>query len=99
MAPARAAELLGVARPTISGWLATLTDGGLVERGAVDGDARRVLVVPSAEGRRIWKAASEAVRRAQLRLLARAIDPNAQADLVQTLARIADELPGNQPDS
>jgi DNA-binding MarR family transcriptional regulator len=99
IAPGRAAEVLGVSRPTISGWLGVLTDEGLVERGGVDGDARRAIVVPTAEGRRVWKGASEAIRRRQLRLVARALDANAQADLLGALERIGEGLPGSGEDA
>jgi DNA-binding MarR family transcriptional regulator len=94
VAPGRAAELLGVSRPTISGWAAALIEAGVAERGRVDGDARRAVIVPTAEGRRVWKAASEAARRGQLRLVAEALDANQQADLLASLARIAASLPG-----
>jgi DNA-binding MarR family transcriptional regulator len=99
IAPGRAAEHLGVSRPTISGWIGVLTDARLVDRGGVDGDARRAIIVPTADGRRVWKGASEAIRRRQLRLVARALDANAQADLLAALTSIADELPGGRDDA
>jgi DNA-binding MarR family transcriptional regulator len=96
VSPARAADMLGVSRPTVSGWIATLREAGLLERGGVDGDGRRAVVVATLEGRRVWKSASDAIRGRQLRLVAHAIDPNAQADLLEALARIAEAMPDGE---
>jgi DNA-binding MarR family transcriptional regulator len=89
LAPSTAASALGVTRPTVTAWAKYLQNAGFLSRDDVDGDARRALLAPSAEGSAVHRRARERVRRRHLRLLAAAVEPNAQADLLDALRRIA----------
>ena len=90
LAPAEAAARLGVSRPTVTGWLQALAADELLERHPDDGDGRRARLTLTAEGVRTHRAADEAIRRRHNRLLAGAIDPVAQADLMASHERLAD---------
>lgn len=90
IAPAVAADALGVTRPSITAWIGPLADLGLLERGGVPGDGRRARLALTHDGGRVHRAAVDAVRRAHTRLLASAIDPVEQADLLDALQRIAE---------
>jgi DNA-binding MarR family transcriptional regulator len=92
-APSQVAADLGVAQPTVSGWVQELTARGLVERAGVDGDGRRATLRLTDEGRELRATASDRVRRRQLRL-ASVLDPVTQAELVATLERIVGSARG-----
>ena len=87
--PAAAAAALGVSRPSITAWVNDLVAMELVDRAGLATDGRRARVALTDEGERVWRAASDAVRRRQNRLLAVAVDPVEQASLLDALQRIA----------
>ena len=89
IAPGVAADALAVRRPTITAWTNALRAVNLLERGGVEGDARRATLTPTAEGERVAVAGRDHVRRRQNRLLAGAVDPVEQAGLLDVLQRIA----------
>jgi DNA-binding MarR family transcriptional regulator len=89
LAPSDAASSLEIARPTVTAWVKYLQTAGFLDRFAVDGDGRRAQLTLTVEGRAVHRRARERVRRRHLRVLAAAVDPNAQADLLDALARIA----------
>jgi DNA-binding MarR family transcriptional regulator len=88
LSPADAADALAVTRPTVTGWLKQLRELGLVSREAVE-DRRRARLTITADGRLVHESGTDQVRRRYVRLLARAIDPSEQADLMDALSRIA----------
>ena len=88
LSPAAAADALGVTRPTITGWLKQLRELGLISRGDAAGDGRRARLLLTGDGRIVHASASDRVRRRHVRLLASAIDPSEQADLMAALARV-----------
>jgi DNA-binding MarR family transcriptional regulator len=89
IAPGAAAAALVVKRPTITAWANTLRGLDLLERGGVEGDARRATLTVTAEGDRVARAGRDLIRRRQNRLLAGAVDPVEQAGLLDVLQRIA----------
>jgi DNA-binding MarR family transcriptional regulator len=89
VAPAAAADALGVARPTVTAWIIALDELGLLRRLDVPADGRRATLEPTAEGQRVVAAARDLIRRRQNRLLSGAIDPVEQASLLDVLQRIA----------
>ena len=89
VAPAAAAATLGVARPTVTGWIIALDERGLLARLDVLTDGRRATLEPTPDGRRVVAEARDLIRRRQNRLLSGAIDPVEQAALLDVLQRIA----------
>jgi DNA-binding MarR family transcriptional regulator len=87
--PADAADALAVARPTITAWISVLVDAGYVTRSRVDADARRARLEITTAGSDAYRHATDAIRRRHNRMLAEAIDPVAQADLLAALSRVA----------
>jgi DNA-binding MarR family transcriptional regulator len=85
------AERLHLANSTVSGLLALMMHGGLVERGTDAADRRAAVVTLSAEGRRqldIWESANERRIRAGFEGLSPA-DRLAIADALPSLDRLA----------
>ena len=85
-----------VRSPTMSGLVAQLERDGLVERGAQAGDARVVLVRPTARGRRVLQAA----RRRRIEALAarlRDCNPAELTVLDQAAAAIERVVNGSEP--
>jgi DNA-binding MarR family transcriptional regulator len=89
VAPSAAASALEITRPTVTAWIKILQTGGFLERAELPGDGRRAQITVTVEGRAVQRRARDRIRRRHLRLLASAVEPNAQADLLDALARIA----------
>jgi DNA-binding MarR family transcriptional regulator len=89
ISPAAAAEELGVTRPTVTGWLNGLRELGLVARGESARDGRKASLTLTEDGGTVYRAAVDVIRRRHTRLLASAIDPTQQADLMDALYRVS----------